>query len=50
MNEMSVLFGIVLLIVLAIFTLMMYGDTNLKSTIFSFFLLCFASYLTIYAY
>ena len=37
MNEMSVLFGIVLLIVLAIFTLMMYGILILKGKYSHFF-------------
>ena len=50
MNELSILFGIILLLVITIGLLIAYGDKNHKVLWFSFFILSFASYLTIYAY
>lgn len=50
MNELSILFGIILLLVITVGLLIAYGDKNHKVLLFAFFMLSFASYLTIYAY
>lgn len=50
MNELSVVFGIVLLLIIGWASLIMYGDKNHRVLILALFLFSFASYLVIYGY
>jgi hypothetical protein len=50
MNELSVLFGIILIIIIGWALLAMYGDSNPRVLFLGLILFSFASYLTVYAY
>jgi hypothetical protein len=50
MNELSVLFGIILVLLIGWGLLIMYGDTNPRVLLLGLVLFSFAGYLTVYIY
>lgn len=50
MNELSVLFGIILILIIGWALLIMYGDNNVRVLLLALFLFSFAGYLTVYGY